>query len=1221
MSQKDVSAQLNRIARDRILLLDGGMGTMVQRYQLSEDDFRGARYRNHPKSLKGNNDILVLSRPDIVSEIHEAYLRAGSDIIETNAFNAQALSQSEYGLEGDIYEMNVVAARLARAAADKFSDLTPDQPRFVAGNLGPTSRTLSMSVRVDDPSHREADFDQVCDAYRTQATGLIEGGVDIILIETIFDTLNAKAAVFALEQLFEEKGIRLPIMMSVTVADRSGRTLAGQTADAFFTSIAHARPFSVGLNCALGAADMRPYLESLARLCPTLISCYPNAGLPNAFGGYDETPETMADVLSTFAREGLVNIVGGCCGTSDAHIRAIGDAVRRCEPRTPPAPDGLTRYSGLETLTLRSDSNFTMIGERTNVTGSKRFARLIQSEDFATALQVASEQIQNGANIIDVNMDEAMLDSEAMMAKFLRLIATEPDIAKVPVMIDSSKWSVIVAGLKNVQGKSIVNSISLKEGEAEFLQRARICHSYGAAVVVMAFDEQGQAEGADRKFQICERAYRLLVDRVGFAPEDIIFDPNVFAVATGIEGHNRFGMEFIEATKRIKQHLPGAKVSGGISNLSFSFRGNDRVREAFHSAFLYHAIRDGLDMGIVNAGQLAVYEDVPKDLLERVEDVLFDRRPDATERMVEIADNYKGDAAKRTVDLSWRDQTVAARIRYALVHGIVDYIADDCEEARLSLNSPLAVIEGPMMDGMREVGDLFGAGKMFLPQVVKSARVMKKGVAMLEPHILAAKQASGAQAATKILLATVKGDVHDIGKNIVGVVLGCNNYDVIDLGVMVPAETILDRAQQEGVDMIGLSGLITPSLEEMVHVAKEMQRRGFRVPLLIGGATTSRQHTAVKIAPEYEAEVVHVLDASRAVSVVSGLLDREARKQFDKNNRAEQEQLRRLHGGTKEASLISLDAARARRFVSDSVPTPKPPFFGRRALDIDLAELVNYIDWTFFFTAWDMVGKYPAILSHPERGEAARELFDSGRALLDRIVKERLLSARAVYGYWPACAQCDDIVLYRQEAGGDAVAFPMLRQQSIKKPDDPARCLADFVQPANGGCRDSVGAFAVTAGLGAQALVERFERERDDYSAILVKSLADRLAEAAAEWLHQRVRREWYAAGESLSPQQLVEEKYQGIRPALGYPACPDHTLKGRLFELLQAQEIGMSLTENFAMMPAASVSGIYLAHPEARYFNVGKIGRDQVEDYAKRQGWELGTAEKWLSPNLGYRR
>ena len=1222
MSRPNPTDVITRLAQSRILLLDGGMGTMIQNFGLTEADFRAKRYENHPRPLKGNNDILVLTRPDVVRKIHASYLEAGSDIIETNTFSSQALSQADYGLESDVFDLNLAAAQLARSAADEWTDRTPNRPRFVAGSIGPTNRALSLSSRVEDPAHRDVDFDQMSKAYYDQANALVEGGVDLILIETIFDTLNAKAAISATERVFAERGFRLPIMMSVTVADKSGRTLSGQTAESFWTSIAHARPLSVGLNCALGAADMRPYLETLSRLSPVLISCYPNAGLPNAFGGYDETPETMAEVLRSFASEGLVNILGGCCGTNDRHIRAIAEATRDIEPRRAPSTDGLSRYAGLETLTLRSDSNFTMIGERTNVTGSKKFARLIQNEDYSTALQVATEQVQSGANVIDVNMDEAMLDSEACMKRFLRLVATEPDIAKVPIMIDSSKWSVILEGLKNVQGKAIVNSISLKEGEAEFLERARICRGFGAAVVVMAFDEQGQADTTERKYEICARAYKLLTEQVGFAPEDIIFDPNVFAVATGLEGHNRFGMYFIEATRLIKKNLPGAKVSGGISNLSFSFRGNDRVREAFHSAFLLYAIRAGLDMGIVNAGQLAVYEDIPKDLLEHVEDVLFDRRPDATERMVEIAEKYKGDAAKKVIDQAWRERSVAERIGHALVHGVVDFIEADCEEARLLLGSPLGVIEGPMMDGMRQVGDLFGAGKMFLPQVVKSARVMKKGVAVLEPHILAARDASGARNLDKIVLATVKGDVHDIGKNIVGVVLGCNNYEVIDLGVMVPAETILSRAKEVGAKIIGLSGLITPSLDEMVSVAKEMKRQGFKVPLLIGGATTSRQHTAVKIAPEYDCEVVHVLDASRAVGVASSLLDAKSRVTFDAQNRTEQEQLRKLHGGERESKLLPIEAARERRVRVDTNKTVgKPPFFGRRVVDIEIAQLVDYIDWTFFFTAWDIPGKFPAILTHPERGAAATDLFEQGKAMLARIVEEGAIRARAAYGYWAASRREDDIILYAGDSSSPLLTMPMLRQQGNKKPEDPCRSLADFIKESDKGPVDAIGAFAVTAGLGVDAVVKRFEADNDDYSAILVKSLADRLAEAAAEWLHELVRRQWYAAFERLTPAELTSESYQGIRPAFGYPACPDHTLKGPLFEMLGATEIGMGLTESFAMTPAASVSGIYLGHPEARYFNVGKVGRDQVADYARRCGKPVAEMERWLSPNLAYSR
>jgi 5-methyltetrahydrofolate--homocysteine methyltransferase len=1083
------------------------------------------------------------------------------------------------------------------------------------------NKTLSMSHRVDDPGHREKDFDFICNAYAEQVRALLDGGVDLLLVETIFDTLNAKAAIVAMRRVFDERGAEVPVMLSVTIIDKSGRTLSGQTVDAFWTSVAHARPFSVGLNCALGANDIRPHIETLAQIAPVWTSCYPNAGLPNEFGGFDETPESMAAVLKSFANEGLVNIVGGCCGTTDRHIKAIADAMQGHQPRTPSEVAPLPRLSGLESLTIRPESNFIMVGERTNVTGSKRFAKLILNGDYTTALQVANDQVQNGANIIDINMDEAMLDSEAAMERFLRMLATEPDIARVPIMIDSSKWSVIEMGLKNIQGKSIVNSISLKEGETEFLARARAVRDYGAAVVVMAFDEQGQADTTERKFEICSRAYKLLTERVGFAPEDIIFDPNVFAVATGIEGHNRFGMAFMDAAKLIKKHLPGALVSGGISNLSFSFRGNDSIREAFHSAFLYHAIQAGLDMGIVNAGQLAVYEDLPKELLHAVEDVLFDRRPDATERMVEIADSFKGDAKRKTVDLAWRSQPVAARIRHALVHGVVDFIEGDVEEARLELKSPLGVIEGPMMDGMREVGDLFGAGKMFLPQVVKSARVMKRGVAVLEPHILAEKK--GSRGNGKVLLATVKGDVHDIGKNIVGVVLGCNNFEIIDLGVMVPTDVILDRAREEEADIIGLSGLITPSLDEMAKVAREMERRKLSVPLLIGGATTSRKHTAFKIAPEYSGDVVHVLDASRAVSVVAGLLDEKKHIELTKKNRAEQEELRSLRS-TKQENLLGFRAAcdSAPRLEFGPEQCPVPSFTGTRALtQVSLATVAEYIDWTFFFTAWELVGKFPAILEHPERGAAARELYEAGRRLLDRIIREQLLEARAVYGFWPAQSLGESIEIRGEFASGQrSMAFPMLRQQKKTKPEDPCRSLADFIAPAGSGQNDYLGGFAVTAGIGCEELARHFEKKLDDYSAILVKSLADRLAEALAEMVHEQARRDWgYDSVGRLKNESLIGEEYRGIRPAYGYPACPDHTEKGRLFDMLGARGIGIGLTEHFAMTPAASVSGLYFAHPKARYFNVGKITREQVEDYAKRKGWSLSEAERWLAPNLGY--
>ncbi len=1221
----DTSRLLRKLASERILLLDGGMGTMIQRYGLGEDDYRGTRLARHAQPLKGNNDLLCLTRPDVVRAIHAAYLDAGSDIIETNTFNAQAISQSDYALSDLTYELNVEAARIARSVADEFSDRTPDKRRFVAGAVGPMSKALSMSVKVDDPAHREVDFDQVLSAYLEQMKGLLDGGSDLLLIETIFDTLNAKAAIQAARRLMQERGREIPLMLSVTIVDKSGRTLSGQTIEAFWTSIAHCRPLSVGLNCALGAAEMRPHVEVLSRLAPALVSCYPNAGLPNAFGGFDEAPEDLALVLGDYAREGLCNILGGCCGTTDQHIRAIAKAVEHIAPRVPAVSDGLTRYSGLEALTLRSDSNFTMIGERANVTGSKKFARLIASGDYSTALQVASEQVQNGANVVDLNLDEAMLDSEAEMTRFTRLIATEPDIAKVPLMVDSSKWSVIEAGLKNVQGKAIVNSISMKEGESEFLERARRVREYGAAVVVMAFDEQGQAETAARKFSICQRAYDLLVNQVGFPPEDIIFDLNVFAVATGIEGHNRFGMEFIEALRLVKQHLPGARVSGGISNLSFSFRGNDRVREAFHTAFLYHAIQAGLDMGIVNAGQLGVYEELPKDLLERVEDVLFDRRPDATERMIEFAQSVKGGVQSKVLDLSWRERPVAERIRHALVAGIVDYIAEDAEAARVELGGPLAVIEGPMMDGMKVVGDLFSVGKMFLPQVVKSARVMKRGVATLEPYILAGRKSGERSSNGRVLLATVKGDVHDIGKNIVGVVLGCNNYDVIDLGVMVPTERIVAEAEAQGVDIIGLSGLITPSLDEMAGVARALKRKGLALPLLIGGATTSRLHTAIKIAPEYNAEVVHVLDASRAVGVVAALLDKDKRCQLDKDNRLEQEQLRvRQSRATEDRKLLSLADARSRSpklsFTADT--SPRPSFLGLRQLkNCDLAEISRYIDWTFFFTAWEIKGRYPEVLSHPERGAAARDVFEAGQRILAQLIAEGRVTANVAYGFWPAVSRGDDIVLFADATRSQQLAsFPMLRQQQLRAGEAVCRCLADYVAPESSGVADYVGAFAVTAGLGAESVVAEFEAARDDYSAILVKAITDRLAEASAEWLHQRVREEWgYESGRPLSNDQLIAEQYRGIRPAFGYPACPDHRGKLELFRLLEAQGIGMDLTESLAMTPAASVSGLYLAHPDASYFGVGKLARDQAQEYAARSGSSLQETERWLSPNLGY--
>jgi len=1227
MSSETRHTQLAEIARQRIVVLDGAMGTMIQRYRLSEDDYRGPRFRSHPKDLRGNNELLVLTRPDVIEEIHRQYLDAGADLIETNTFSANAVSQSDYGLESVAYELNLEAAQLARRAADAATARTKDRPRFVAGAIGPTNRTLSISPDVNDPALRSITFDELRAAYAAQTRGLIDGGVDLLLVETIFDTLNAKAAIFAIEEVFEAKATRLPLMLSVTITDRSGRTLSGQTIDAFWTSVAHAKPWSVGINCALGASEMRPYLEDLAAIAPVLVSCYPNAGLPNAFGEYDELAATTATLLREFAESGLLNLVGGCCGTTPEHVARIGRAVEGVAPRVPPEPERrFARFSGLETFTIRPDTNFVMIGERTNVTGSARFAKLVKAGDYATAVEVALDQVRSGANLLDVNMDEGMLDSELAMTTFLNLLATEPEVARVPFVIDSSKWSVIEAGLKCVQGKPIVNSISLKEGEEDFLRKAYLAQRYGAGVVVMAFDEQGQAESVERKVSICQRAFSLLVERLGFGPNDVIFDPNILAIATGIEEHNEFAKNYIEATRLIKETCPGARISGGVSNLSFSFRGNEIVREAMHSAFLYHAIRAGMDMGIVNAGQLAVYEDIPKDLLERVEDVIFNRRPDATELLVEFAERVRGKGKKKELDLTWREAPIEERLSHALVHGVVDFIEQDVEEARHKYTKPLDIIEGPLMNGMRIVGDLFGAGKMFLPQVVKSARAMKRAVAYLTPFMEEEKRASGSavRAQAKIVMATVKGDVHDIGKNIVGVVLGCNNYEVIDLGVMVPCDRILQTVLDEGADLVGLSGLITPSLDEMVHVAKEMERRGLRQPLLIGGATTSKQHTAVKIAPEYGQTTVHVLDASRAVGVVSGLLDPKQRAELDRRNGEEQERLRGIYGLRKEHKLLPYREALSNRTkiewrVED---LPQPSFTGRRLLDdVPLESLVPYIDWTFFFSAWELKGRFPKILDHPAHGAAARELYDQARELLQRICDEKLLRARGVFGFWPAASDGDDIVLYTDESRErELMRFCMLRAQQAFEPGKPNRSLADWIAPAGLGLADHLGAFAVTAGLGAAELAQRFEASLDDYNAILVKALADRLAEAFAEWLHARARREWgYGQEERLTNEELIEEKYRGIRPAFGYPACPDHSEKRKLFALLEAEEIGMELTEHFAMLPAASVSGIYLAHPQARYFTVGRIGRDQVEQYARRKGIRVGEAERWLTPNLGY--
>jgi len=1240
----DVRTALDALLATRILVLDGAMGTMIQRHKLSEADFRGDRFATHPHDLRGDNDVLVLTRPDVIALIHHAYLEAGSDIIETNTFNSTAVAQADYGLESLVYELNVTASRLARDAADAWTAKTPDKPRFVAGSIGPTNRTLSISPDVNNPAFRAITFDALREAYKDQVRGMIDGGCDLLLLETIFDTLGAKAGLVAIEEVFEEKNVRLPLMISVTITDRSGRTLSGQTIDAFWVTIAHAQPFSVGINCALGARDMRPYLADLSRIATCYVSCYPNAGLPNAFGQYDEQAAETGEYLREFAASGFVNIVGGCCGTTPDHIAAIAKAVQELPPRPVPSVvtsvssvvEHFTQFAGLETLTIRPDSNFQMIGERTNVTGSQRFARLIRAGNYAEAAAVALEQVRGGANLIDVNMDEGMLDSEHAITEFLSYIATEPEIARVPTMIDSSKWSVILAGLKCVQGKPVVNSISLKEGEAEFLQKAALVRRYGAGVVVMAFDEQGQADTIERKVSICQRAYALLTDPagpVGMDPSDIIFDPNILAIATGLEEHNAYAINFIEATRIIKATCPGVKISGGISNLSFSFRGNDIVREAIHSAFLYHAIKAGLDMGIVNAGQLVVYEDIPKDLLEHVEDIIFNRRPDATERMVDFAATVKGAGTKRELDLRWRSAPVETRLSHALVHGVVDFIEADVEEARQKYSRPLDIIEGPLMDGMKIVGDLFGAGKMFLPQVVKSARAMKRAVAYLEPFMAAEREArmaagGAAETASKgtIVIATVKGDVHDIGKNIVGVVLGCNSYTVVDLGVMVPCDKILQAAIDVGADLIGLSGLITPSLDEMVLVAKEMERRGFHLPLLIGGATTSKQHTAVKVAPEYGQATVHVLDASRVVDVVSSLLSEKQRPDFERSNRELQTRLREQHAARRARPLLPYEAALKNRLKIDwARETPaEPPFIGRRPLpDVPLAELVPYIDWTFFFSAWELKGRFPAILDHPQYGPAARELYDNARAVLDRIVAEKRLVANGVYGFWPAASEGDDIVVYGDRARTEDVAcFNMLRQQEAISDGKPNLSLADFIAPrapqGAAGARDYIGAFAVTAGLGADALAHSFERDNDDYNAIIVKALADRLAEAFAAWLHARARAEWGIGGPATS-EELIAEAHRGIRPGFGYPACPDHSEKFKLFDLLDARALGIDLTDHGAMTPAASVSGLYFAHPAARYFSVGRIGEDQILSYARRKGQSIAEVERWLGSNLAY--
>ena len=1222
------TAQLHSLLAQRILVLDGAMGTMIQSYKLTAADYRGERFADFAHDLKGNNDLLCLTAPAIIKEIHAKYLAAGADILETNSFNATSISMADYRMEHLVPELNFAAARLAREAADEATAANPAKPRFVAGVLGPTSRTATISPDVNDPGFRNVTFDQLRVAYLEAIDGLVKGGADILMVETIFDTLNAKAALFAIEEYFDTNHLRLPVMISGTITDASGRTLSGQTGEAFWNSVRHARPLSIGLNCALGPDLLRQYVDELSGKADVFVSAHPNAGLPNAFGEYDMGGDEMAVHIGEWARAGLLNIVGGCCGTTPAHIAAIAKVVEGVAPRVPPVLEPAMRLSGLEPFSVGKDSLFVNVGERTNVTGSKAFARMILEGRYDDALSVARQQVENGAQVIDINMDEGMLDAEAAMVRFLLLIASEPDIARVPIMLDSSKWNVIEAGLKCIQGKGIVNSISMKEGEAEFIERAKLCLRYGAAVIVMAFDETGQADTYARKTEICARAYKLLTETVGFPAEDIIFDPNIFAVATGIEEHANYAVDFIEATRWIRQNLPHAHVSGGVSNVSFSFRGNDAVREAIHTAFLYHAIQAGMDMGIVNAGQLGVYANLDPELKERVEDVLLNRRADSTERLVTFAENVKGGAKEKVEDLSWRQLTVNERLSHALVQGITQYIVEDTEEARLQSERPLHVIEGPLMAGMNVVGDLFGAGKMFLPQVVKSARVMKQAVAHLLPFIEADKQVGDAQSAGKIVMATVKGDVHDIGKNIVGVVLGCNGYDIVDLGVMVPAQKILDAAKEHQADIIGLSGLITPSLEEMAHVAREMQRQGFSLPLLIGGATTSLAHTAVKIEPNYEHPVVHVKDASRAVGVCTQLLSRELRDAFAAEIRADYARTRERHLKHKTDTVrLSLAEARANKFPVDwaayTPPAPKQP--GVHAFKAyDLAKLAEAIDWTPFFASWELHGKFPKILDDEVVGTEATKLYNDARAMLKQMIAENWVEARAVFGLFPAnTVNDDDIEVYTDESRASVLlTWHNLRQQ-MKKPEGRANlCLADFVAPRASGVKDYLGAFVVTAGIGEDERALAFKAAHDDYSAILFKSLCDRLAEAFAEHLHLRVRKEFwgYASEEALANEDLIAEKYQGIRPAPGYPACPEHSEKVPLFTVLDATaRIGVELTENFAMWPGAAVSGFYLSHPDSQYFAVAKVARDQVEDYARRKGWTLAEAERWLAPNLGY--
>jgi 5-methyltetrahydrofolate--homocysteine methyltransferase len=1220
---------LEALLKKRIVFIDGAMGTTLQQYKLEEEDFRGERFKDHHKLLKGNGDLLVLTRPDIIAEIHRKFLEAGADIIETDTFNAQTISQADYDLESIVTELNVEAARLAARVRDEFMAANPGRVCFVAGSMGPTNRSASISRDANDPGARGVTYVELVDAYRQQALGLLEGGADVLLVETIFDTLNAKAALFAVEEAFEELGRRVPLMISVTIFD-SGRTLNAQTLEAFWISVAHAKPLSVGINCALGPDQMRPYIEEFSRLATCYFSCYPNAGLPDPLSptGFPLLPEDMGPLMLDFAKQGWLNIAGGCCGNTPAHIKSIADCLRDVTPRALPAPDTQTRYAGLEPFTLRPEIPFTLIGERTNVTGSPKFAKLILENQFDEALRVARQQVEGGAAIIDVNMDEGMLDGEKSMTRFLNLIAAELEIARAPIMVDSSKWSVIEAGLRCIAGKPIVNSLSLKEGEDAFRERAKLVRRYGAAAVIMAFDEKGQADSLARRIEICSRAYNILVNEIGFPAEDIIFDPNVLTVATGIEEHNNYAVDFIEATRWIKANLPRARVSGGISNISFSFRGNNPVREAMHAVFLYHAIKAGLDMGIVNAGMLAVYEEIEPELKEKVEDVILNRREDATERLVTFAESFKKvGKVEAKEEAQWRSLPVEERLSHALVKGIVDFIDADTEEARAKYATPLEVIEGPLMTGMSVVGDLFGAGKMFLPQVVKSARVMKKSVAYLLPYMEEEKRRTGnKQAQGKVLLATVKGDVHDIGKNIVGVVLACNNYEVIDLGVMIPSEKILASARELGVDVIGLSGLITPSLDEMVHVAREMERENFSLPLLIGGATTSLAHTAVKIAHHYSKATVHVLDASRAVGVVGALLSDAQRPDFEKKNKADQERAKLAHEKKRPSKpLLSLTESRNRAFTSDwaTLDIPTPAFTGARVIDnLPLREIASFIDWSPFFHAWEIRGRYPALLDDPEQGPRCRELFNDATTLLEKLLSNKSIHGKAVYGFFPANSVGDDIEIYTDETRTKVLTtIHTLRQQMDKPADQSNYALADFIAPKSSGRADYFGAFALTAGLGVTDIARVFEADHDDYNSIMTKALADRLAEASAEWLHLQARVAWgFGAGEKLSNEELIKEKYRGIRPAPGYPACPDHTEKRLLFDLLHAEKnASVVLTENFAMDPASSVSGFYFAHPDAKYFGVGMIGRDQVEDYSERKDMPIPAVEKWLAPSLSY--